>query len=297
MTFGQKLKSLLKEKDMTQENLAELLDVSRQAVGKWANDKGIPEVDKLVQISSIFGVTLDYLLKEEQEEESGGSGGGYYVSREMIDGFLSYKQQGARRIAAGISLIILSNLPECFLSYGKLSSVFYYAILLAGLSILIWNGLKPKKYREIGTKQLLFDDGVIREVRAQNEKNRKRYAVMFIAGTVLLLAGTEATELAADCFGRKTGDALNFILTAVWIALFILAGSGVHSENLIIKGTPGAGRGGKYTWIYAALPVTAFLVLIGYVTNAWSPAMPVIVLFCALLITVCKLIVEGREMK
>ena len=61
MTFGQKLKALLKEKDMTQENLAELLDVSRQAVGKWANDKGIPEVDKLVQISNIFGVSLDYL--------------------------------------------------------------------------------------------------------------------------------------------------------------------------------------------------------------------------------------------
>ena len=69
MTFGQKLKALLKEKDMTQENLAELLDVSRQAVGKWANDKGIPEVDKLVQISNIFGVSLDYLLREEQEEE------------------------------------------------------------------------------------------------------------------------------------------------------------------------------------------------------------------------------------
>ena len=43
--------------------------------------------------------------------------------------------------------------------------------------------------------------------------------------------------------------------------------------------------------------MTALLVLIGYVTNAWRPAMPVLILFCVLLVTVCKLIVEGRERK
>lgn len=42
MTLGQKLKALLKDNHMTQEDLAEKLDVSRQAVGKWVNDKGIP---------------------------------------------------------------------------------------------------------------------------------------------------------------------------------------------------------------------------------------------------------------
>ena len=54
---------------------------------------------------------------------------------------------------------------------------------------------------------------------------------------------------------------------------------------------------GKHAWIYAALPVTALLVVIGLLTNVWSPAMPIIVLFCALLVTVCKLIIESRGMK
>ena len=53
MTLGQKLKTLLKDNGMTQEDLAERLEVSRQAVGKWVNDKGIPEVGKLVQLSLI----------------------------------------------------------------------------------------------------------------------------------------------------------------------------------------------------------------------------------------------------
>ena len=70
MTLGQKLKALLKDNSMTQEDLAERLEVSRQAVGKWVNDKGIPEVGKLVQISNLFGVSMDYLLKEDYEEKN-----------------------------------------------------------------------------------------------------------------------------------------------------------------------------------------------------------------------------------
>lgn len=69
MTLGQKLKTLLKDNGMTQEDLAERLEVSRQAVGKWVNDKGIPEVGKLVQISNLFGVSTDYLLKEDCSEK------------------------------------------------------------------------------------------------------------------------------------------------------------------------------------------------------------------------------------
>lgn len=110
MTLGQKLKVLLKDNGMTQEDLAERLDVSRQAVGKWVNDKGIPEVGKLVQISNLFGVSLDYLLKEDCEEKIVSEGrdisnSGYYVSQEMLDGYLSYSRHNVNQIAGGISLL------------------------------------------------------------------------------------------------------------------------------------------------------------------------------------------------
>jgi len=106
MTLGQKLKALLKNNSMTQEDLAERLEVSRQAVGKWVNDKGIPEVGKLVQISNLFGVSLDYLLKEDCEEknilkEQSSSDSGYYVSQEMLDGYLSYSRQNVKQITGG----------------------------------------------------------------------------------------------------------------------------------------------------------------------------------------------------
>ena len=105
MTLGQKLKALLKDNSMTQEDLAERLEVSRQAVGKWVNDKGIPEVGKLVQISNLFGVSMDYLLKEDCEEkgiskEKSVSDSGYYVSQEMVEGYLSYNRQNVQHYGA-----------------------------------------------------------------------------------------------------------------------------------------------------------------------------------------------------
>lgn len=67
MDFGMKLQSLRKEKGLSQEALAEKLHVSRQAVSKWESGAGYPEMDKLILISDLFGVTIDYLIKDSHE--------------------------------------------------------------------------------------------------------------------------------------------------------------------------------------------------------------------------------------
>ncbi|MCM1296347.1 MAG: helix-turn-helix domain-containing protein [Muribaculaceae bacterium] len=131
MTLGQKLKALLKDNGMTQEDLAERLDVSRQAVGKWVNDKGIPEVIKLVQISNLFGVSTDYLLKEDYEEknvskEKSASENGYYVSKEMLDGYLAYSRQNVKQITVGVSLFMLANIFDCFGNHNMIMPFLYW---------------------------------------------------------------------------------------------------------------------------------------------------------------------------
>lgn len=70
MDFYEKLQKLRKEKTMTQEELAERLDVSRQAVSKWESDRTMPETDKIIQIANLFGVSLDYLLKDEEQKNN-----------------------------------------------------------------------------------------------------------------------------------------------------------------------------------------------------------------------------------
>lgn len=69
MDFSEKLLTLRKSRNLTQEELAEQLDVSRQSVSKWESGQAVPELDKIVALSGIFDVTTDYLLKPSEIDE------------------------------------------------------------------------------------------------------------------------------------------------------------------------------------------------------------------------------------
>ncbi len=70
MTFGEKLSKLRKEENYTQEQLADILEVSRQSVSKWESDIAYPETEKLVKLARIFNCSVDYLLKDECTDSS-----------------------------------------------------------------------------------------------------------------------------------------------------------------------------------------------------------------------------------
>lgn len=69
MTFGKKLEMLRRQRGFSQEDLAAKLNVSRQAVSKWELGTAMPDTKNVVQLSSVFGVSTDYLLKDEQKSE------------------------------------------------------------------------------------------------------------------------------------------------------------------------------------------------------------------------------------
>ena len=68
-TIGKRISALRKARGMKQEELAERLDVSGQAVSKWENDQTCPDISLLPRLARVFGVTTDYLLTGEQEQE------------------------------------------------------------------------------------------------------------------------------------------------------------------------------------------------------------------------------------
>lgn len=73
MTTGNKLAKLRKEAGYTQEQLAEMLDVSRQSISKWESDAAYPETEKLIKLGELYGCSMDYLLKDDVEEKDGKS--------------------------------------------------------------------------------------------------------------------------------------------------------------------------------------------------------------------------------
>lgn len=67
MTLGQKLKEIRKKFGLSQEQLAEIINVSRQAITKWETDAGLPDTENLKELSRIFGISIDYLLDNNNE--------------------------------------------------------------------------------------------------------------------------------------------------------------------------------------------------------------------------------------
>ena len=70
MPFAEKIQKLRKQKGISQEELAEILGVSRQSVSKWESGTSMPEIEKIVELSRIFSASTDYLLKDENEPEN-----------------------------------------------------------------------------------------------------------------------------------------------------------------------------------------------------------------------------------
>ena len=68
MTLGEKIANLRKNKKMTQEELAGHLNISGQAISKWENDLSIPDISVLIELSELFNVSLDELLKDKKRE-------------------------------------------------------------------------------------------------------------------------------------------------------------------------------------------------------------------------------------
>ena len=91
MQLADKIMTLRKKSGWSQEELAEKLDVSRQSVSKWESGQSIPELDKVVQISTLFGVSTDYLLKNEPDDSEPESG----IMKEPSESFADSAEKSA----------------------------------------------------------------------------------------------------------------------------------------------------------------------------------------------------------
>lgn len=115
MHLGEKIQQLRKAGGLSQEQLAEKLGVSRQSVSKWESGQSLPEIDKIIQISSLFSVSTDSLLKEESVSESSFPSGIEEISRK------NFKR---KQVMGGISITVL-GLVALILEFASLKLLQY----------------------------------------------------------------------------------------------------------------------------------------------------------------------------
>jgi len=185
MNFSENLQNLRNSKNMTQEELAEKLEVSRQAVSKWESGSGYPEMEKLILICDIFDCTMDTLMKGK-------------ISLNETDDRKAYEKiynLYSKGIAFGVGIILLgvTILVGLFDFYQDESSIVGVLILmtciLIAVPIFIYVGLSMENFQKLKPKMPnIFSDD---EVTKYNQK----YAIilsicvsLIIFGVILLIA-------------------------------------------------------------------------------------------------------------
>lgn len=241
MILADKIMAERKKKGWSQEELAEMLGVTRQSVSKWEGAQSVPDLERILQMSRIFGVSTDYLLKEELEEEQNE---GYVevndapvrrVSMEEANAFLQHKRQSAPKIAwavflcilSPVSLFLLSVTSEkgmIFLSENAAAGIGMIILLLvvaAAVAVFISCGMKSEAYRYLSRDMFETEYGVQGMVKERKNQYKEQYTRYNILGTVICILGV-IPLFAALIF---TED--DFIMVLMLCLLLFMEGAGV----------------------------------------------------------------------
>ena len=135
MTIGERLLKLRRERNLSQEELANVLDVSRQTISKWETDQSMPDFDKIIPLCNYFGITSDELLtgnsniKEAKQQ--------------------NVKSNFARNIAVAVMLYIFSLIAVvlCAAQFDQpiIGVCIFFALIAMGTGLLIYNGIYYSK--------------------------------------------------------------------------------------------------------------------------------------------------------
>lgn len=131
MTLGEKISKFRKEYNYTQEQLAEILGVTRQSISKWESDIAYPETDKLIKIGKLFECSMDYLLNDDVTEKQG-------LNSQKENFWDSFKKQfherKSEKIVFGMPLYHIGKNAHGFFAIGfKASGVFSFGLMSRGI--------------------------------------------------------------------------------------------------------------------------------------------------------------------
>lgn len=247
MILADKIIQLRKKNSWSQEELAELMGVSRQAVCKWEGAQSIPDINRLIQLSKLFNVSIDYLLKDEIEEVIYNTDVVHdesvteeknlkrYVSMEEANAFLQIKEETSGKIAFGVFLCILSPIAMFLLAgaaegnlipmtedmAGGLGVVILLLIIAPAVAIFIQCGMKTSPYEFLENEEIETQYGVTGMVKERREHFRDKYMRNLIIGVILCIFA------AIPLFGVAMMDTKEFYEVISLCLTFLIAAIGV----------------------------------------------------------------------
>lgn len=300
MIFADKLILLRKKAGWSQEELADQMNVTRQSVSKWEGAQSVPDLEKMLRLSELFGVSTDYLLKDEIEEaehidSSDNTPTLRRVSMEEANAFLSVKLRTAKTIAYAAFLCILSPIALLILSAISESTVgvlneniangigMIVLIILVAIAAVMFisSGSKTAPFAYLEKEKFETEYGVSGMVKERKAQYKDLHTKHNIAGTCLCIAALIPLFIGAII--NADSDlfliimlSLSFLIAGVGVICFIKTGIIWASyEKLLQEGEYSKENKEKPSLssaIYTAYWVIAAAVYLGYSlsSNNWG---------------------------
>lgn len=301
MILADKIIENRKKNGWSQEELADKLGVSRQSVSKWESAQAIPDMKKILQLSEIFGVSTDYLMKDSIETaepyaapvESGLEETVRSVSMEEASEFLVHNERAAAKISLGVMLCILSPVPMIFLGglaesghlpiteeTGGISGLAVLLIMVAcAVGIFISEEMKGKKFEYLEKADIDTEYGVDGMVRERSSAYSEKHSRLLIIGIMLcVIAVIPLLMLQMMHYSNNTdvlpvvGVCLLLITVAIGVRLIVLTCIRQGGYDKLLETGDYSRinkRAGKYDGIYWAI-VTAIYLGWSFINMRWE---------------------------
>lgn len=224
-SFAENIQFFRKRENMTQEQLAEKLEVSRQTVSKWEAGNSYPEMEKILQLCQVFSCNMDTLMREDASRLEAGEHQQYE----------KHMERRRRRITFGIVLLLLDTaVYELFTGLGAAESILntmFMAVAIIAILVFVVEGIQHGNFRKKFT--------CIPEFYSQEilDKFNESFAVRIAAGVGMILIGLlvamngEALERAAGV-GEDFFYGIFMVLAAVAAGIIVYAALGKEKYNI-----------------------------------------------------------------
>lgn len=263
MTFSEKLVGLRRKAGLSQEELASRLEVSRQAVSKWESGQTLPDLERAAALSRLFGVSLDYLLKEELEAPEAPQPEPaappepekplHRVSPEEARQVLELSRAAAQKMALATGLCIVS--PTALILLAALSENSWFALgeaqaagvglcvlfvlVAAAVELFLRCGALTGAYAYLEKEPIEQEPGVEAWVRRQREAFWVEYHNGNIWGTVLCILSMlpifAAMVFAGPDWSYALAMDLLLVLVAIGCVSFVRVGTPWAAMNKLLE--------------------------------------------------------------
>ena len=240
MILADKIVSLRKKAGWSQEDLAEKLGVTRQSVSKWEGAQSVPDMDKVVMMSRLFGVSTDFLLKDELEEETPCAAAQdddtplRRVTMKQASAYLALRKAAAPKIAIATALCIIS--PVTLILLAGMSEVQRFhisenaaagiglcvllALVALAVSIFLRTGAEAKEFRFLEEEPFETEYGVTGMVRQRQQEYKDTHTRLVTVGVVLCVLA------AVPLFAAMCINGSDLLYIAAVCALLVLVAIG-----------------------------------------------------------------------